>query len=198
LSCAVSQLRDAYLTLDAQGTILDQNPAAAQLLKASAGALAVRNGRLVGVTPPIATALQKGLAWCASHRAASSTAREAPAPIVYHRGPERIPVAMRITPVGRALMNAGIPDGPLAIVWLVDTGVMGHEADCLRRLFKLTQAEARLTEALADGASLVEAASRIDITRSTAKTHLDAIFAKTGCRRQAQLVRLIACLRGLA
>ncbi len=197
LSQAVSRLPDAYLALGSHGAILDHNPAALEIVKAGADALAIRDGRLVGRSPAMRTALQKALAWCVAQRGA--TVREAsPGPIVFHRGREHIPVAMRIVPIDRTLLNAGLADGPIAIAWLVDTGTLGSEVECLRKLFKLTQGEARLSEALADGASLVEAASRIDITRSTAKTHLDSIFAKTGCRRQAQLVRLIACLRGLA
>ena len=46
--------------------------------------------------------------------------------------------------------------------------------------------------------SLGDAAKGMHVTRSTAKSHLDAVFAKTGCRRQAQLVHLMGCLRGLA
>lgn len=188
LSQAVSRLPDAYFALGPQGAILDHNPAALAIVRASGEALAIRNGRLVGASAAMRTALQKALA----------SRETSTGPIVFHRGPLHIPVAMRVMPVGRALLNAGLPEGPIAIAWLVDTGTLGAEVECLRKLFKLTQAEARLSEALADGSSLVEAASRVDITRSTAKTHLDAIFAKTGCRRQAQLVRLIACLRGLA
>jgi len=198
LSHAISRLPDAYFALDAQGAILDHNPAALQIVKASADTLAIRNGRLVGVSASMRAALQKALASCAAHRGTTGNVRETPpGPIVFHRGSLQVPVAMRIVPIGRSLLNAGVPEGPAAIAWLVDTGTVGNEVECLRKLFKLTQAEARLSEALADGASLVEAASRVDITRSTAKTHLDSIFTKTGCRRQAQLVRLIACLRGL-
>lgn len=199
LTHAISRLPDAYFALGPQGVIVDHNPAALELVRASADALAIRNGRLVGRSAAMRTALQKALAWCAAHRGATASWRETPpGPIVFHRGAQQVPVAMRIMPVGRALLNAGLADGPVAIAWLVDTGALGTEVECVRKLFKLTQGETRLCEALADGASLVEAASRVDITRSTAKTHLDAIFAKTGCRRQAQLVRLIACLRGLA
>jgi len=198
LSHAISRLPDAYFALGAQGTILDHNPAALDILKSSSDSIAVHNGRLVGANPTIRSALTKALAWCACHRGGTGASREAaPAPIVFYRDNGRVPIAMRIVPVGRALVNAGIPEGPVAIAWLVDTGLLGGEVECLRKMFRLTQAEARLTAALADGASLVEAASRVDITRSTAKSHLDSIFAKTGCRRQAQLVRLIACLRGL-
>jgi len=199
LSHAISRLPDAYFALGAQGSILDHNPAALELLKGCAGSIAVHNGRLVGSNPTMRAALTKALAWCASNRGGTGASREAaPAPIIFYRGDARVPIAMRIVPVARALMNAGILEGPVAIAWLVDTGLLGEEVDCLRKMFRLTQAEARLVGALADGASLVEAASRVEITRSTAKSHLDAIFAKTGCRRQAQLVRLVACLRGLA
>lgn len=199
LSHAVSRLPDAYFALGPQGAILDHNPAALDIVKASAESLAMRNGRLVGTSAAMRAALHKALAWCAAHRGAAGNVREAaPGPIVFHRGTLHVPVAMRIVPLGRTLLGAGLADGPIAIAWLVDTGTLASEVECLRKLFRLTQAEARLSEALADGASLVEAASRVDITRSTAKTHLDAIFTKTGCRRQAQLVRLMACLRGLA
>jgi DNA-binding CsgD family transcriptional regulator len=199
LSCAVSRLPDAYFALGADGAILDHNPAALEILKGSSDSIAIRNERLVGGNPTMRAALTKALAWCASHRGGAGGSRDpAPPPIVFYRGGDRVPVAMRIVPVARALMSAGLADGPVAIAWLVDTGMLGGEVECLRKMFRLTQGEARLTEALADGASLVDAASRVDITRSTAKSHLDAIFAKTGCRRQAQLVRLIACLRGLA
>ena len=190
----MSRLPDAYFALAAQGRILDHNPAALALLKTSRDSVAIRNGRLVGANPAVRTAITKALAWCAANK---GTSREpGPAPVLFYRGAERMPVAMRIIPVPRALMTAA-PDGLVAIAWIVDTGVLGEEVECLRKMFRLTQAEARLTAALADGASLVKAASRVDITRSTAKSHLDSIFSKTGCRRQAQLVRLIACLRGL-
>ena len=51
LSQAVSRLPDAYFALGPHGTIVDHNPAALEILKGSADALAVRNGHLVGVSP---------------------------------------------------------------------------------------------------------------------------------------------------
>lgn len=66
------------------------------------------------------------------------------------------------------------------------------EPQTVRELFGLTAAEARLAVTLAQGLSLVEAARRLGITHNTAKTQLRAIFAKTGARRQSQLVSILA------
>ena len=66
------------------------------------------------------------------------------------------------------------------------------EPQTVRDLFGLTTAEARLAVILTQGLSLVEAAQRLGITHNTAKTQLRAIFAKTGARRQSQLVSILA------
>ena len=58
-------------------------------------------------------------------------------------------------------------------------------------LFKLTAAEARLAEGMAEGLDLDAYAVRASISKSTAKAHLKAVFAKTGVRRQPELVRLL-------
>lgn len=63
--------------------------------------------------------------------------------------------------------------------------------DALMRLFKLTEAEGRLVEALlTTGGGLRVASERLEITRNTAKTQLTTIFRKTGTNSQAKLLRL--------
>ncbi len=52
----------------------------------------------------------------------------------------------------------------------------------------LTPAEARLAAALCEGLSLEEAAERLGIKLTTVRTHLKSSFAKTGARRQAELM----------
>lgn len=61
----------------------------------------------------------------------------------------------------------------------------------IRDLFQLTRMESVLAASLATGRSLVEAADIVGITHNTARVHLRAIFAKTGARRQSQLVHLL-------
>ncbi|WOK37428.1 LuxR family transcriptional regulator [Sphingomonas sp. C3-2] len=65
------------------------------------------------------------------------------------------------------------------------------DPEAIRDLFQLTRMEALLAAALAGGASLVDAADKLGIAHNTARSHLRSIFAKTGARRQSQLVHLL-------
>jgi DNA-binding CsgD family transcriptional regulator len=62
----------------------------------------------------------------------------------------------------------------------------------LRSLFDLTIAEARIAQRLACGDSVEEAAQKLNIKMTTARTQLAAIFAKTDTRRQAKLVAILS------
>jgi DNA-binding CsgD family transcriptional regulator len=62
-------------------------------------------------------------------------------------------------------------------------------------IFALTGAEMQTLAQVLEGRSLEEAGAVLGIARSTVKSHLDAIFAKSGTRRQAELV---ARVMGLA
>jgi DNA-binding CsgD family transcriptional regulator len=61
----------------------------------------------------------------------------------------------------------------------------------LSRLYRLTRSESRLAAKLAEGRSLAEAASCLNITIETARSYVKQVFSKTGARRQAELVRLL-------
>jgi DNA-binding CsgD family transcriptional regulator/PAS domain-containing protein len=88
-------------------------------------------------------------------------------------------------------------DDPALIVFVGDPDA-GHVSLCqiLRRLYSLTEAEAELVQLLVDGRSLEEAAAARGVTRNTARTQLKHVFAKTGTKRQGELVRLV--LAGVA
>ena len=64
-------------------------------------------------------------------------------------------------------------------------------ADLLRLLFDLTPTEARLTRLLTEGHAAAEAATLLGMREQTARTHLRSVFAKTGVRRQSDLIRLL-------
>lgn len=61
----------------------------------------------------------------------------------------------------------------------------------LRHFYSLTPMEARLAAALVAGESVQEFASHAQIAEETARTHMKHILAKTGARRQSELVRII-------
>jgi DNA-binding CsgD family transcriptional regulator len=66
-------------------------------------------------------------------------------------------------------------------------------ADLLRSLFDLTPAEAKLASCLVTGdRTLKQVAREFNVSASTVKTQLRAIFDKTGTTRQAELTQLLS------
>lgn len=80
---------------------------------------------------------------------------------------------------GQVLLVVSDPDDtpPGAVAWIA-------------RRFGLSPSEERLAEAVIAGVPLSEAAERLGIQLSTARTRLKTIQAKTDCHRQMDLVRL--------
>lgn len=62
----------------------------------------------------------------------------------------------------------------------------------LGKSFDLTASEALLALHIADGGSTADYAASRGITRNTVRNQLQAVFDKTGARRQTELVRLLA------
>lgn len=62
----------------------------------------------------------------------------------------------------------------------------------LRRLFRLSPAEAAIAVALSTGMDLIELSRQRRVRLNTLRSQVASIMAKTGTRRQAQLVALVA------
>ena len=60
------------------------------------------------------------------------------------------------------------------------------------KLYKLTPSELRVLLAIVQVGSTAEVAETLGIAETTVKTHLHRLFAKTGSKRQSDLVRLVA------
>jgi len=82
--------------------------------------------------------------------------------------------------------------GVLFIVTDPDEGA--PDPRLLRRLLGFTAAESELAAMLARGATLSSAAAARGISVETARTQLRSLLGKTGCSRQAELVRLLVRL----
>lgn len=104
-----------------------------------------------------------------------------------------------VPPPGAPLLTVPVPDRPLtasvmpATVALTREARAGHvaQAEALARLFALLPSEARLALHLADGLNLVEAAQKLGLTIETVRNYSKRLFAKTGTRGQADLVRAV-------
>ncbi len=105
---------------------------------------------------------------------------------------------------GVMLPRAAFPDGlaaafnlgavwtePLFAVVLLSAKDMQAAGNLVNRSFGLTTAESRLAAKLVQGLRVADAGAELGMTPSTARWHLKNIFAKTGTRRQADLLRLL-------
>lgn len=72
-----------------------------------------------------------------------------------------------------------------------------EEADCARTIaetYRLTPAESRVIGPILSGKTVPETAEDLGVAPTTARTHLNSIFAKTGVSRQSELIKLAAVL----
>ena len=85
-----------------------------------------------------------------------------------------------------------------AAVFITQADSMPLRVECLAAAFELTPAELNVLSLIADGMSLVAAASHLRIAESTARTHVKNLHRKIGVERQSELVALVHRLLGPA
>lgn len=102
---------------------------------------------------------------------------------------------LHVMPLSHGKIRPRLVPGAAAAIF-VSSAVSHHSLvrDVLQSLFALTPAEVRVFELIADGASTHEAADALGVARSTLRTHLLRVFAKTGVNRQADLIRMATAL----
>lgn len=110
----------------------------------------------------------------------------------------RLPLQAMLWPLG-SLTDFALPMAPGQVLMIVsdpEDTPPGAVAWIARR-FGLSPSEEKLAEAVIAGVPLKEAADRLGIQLSTARTRLKMIQAKTGCHRQLDLVRLAMSVPGI-
>ncbi|HEX7926397.1 MAG TPA: LuxR C-terminal-related transcriptional regulator, partial [bacterium] len=182
-------LPSAVLVLNRHGKPLFANHAAEVMLKERDG-LSAENGRLTAATLSATAHLQAVIDRAiASQLGAVQTAGE---DVILRRPSGKPPFAVHVAPLGRD--NPYWSRGHRAAVGVFvddpDRGVPDI-AERLRAMFGLTEAEARVASALAEGLSPAEIAKRHGTQTKTVRTQLESIHAKLGVRRQAQAVQRI-------
>lgn len=182
---AVSRLSIASLVLDEAGNVLQLNGVARILLEQADGLKWV-GARLEASYPSDNRALYRLIRYAAKSRTASvSTA------LSIARPSGQMGLGVVIEPI----RGAGWVEGqgrPVVMVYVRDAlGGVQMDSKVTQELFTFTPAEAALALQLANGLSLEEVAQGLGITRNTARAHLRSIFAKTGIKRQAELVKVM-------
>jgi DNA-binding CsgD family transcriptional regulator len=177
----------AAMLIDKHGRVTRANRRAEDLFCSEFG---IRNGRLW-------TAANAGLArlerFLAEIEQAQSMARPLPAPMIIARQgtPWLLIEAMPVTSASNDIF-----EGCQALLVVSDLSRPTiTDAARLSLVFGLTSAEARLAAAICEGQDINGAAATFGVSRQTLRSQLKAVFAKTGSRRQAELVARAAQIR---
>jgi len=185
----LDRLSAGVLLLDAQGRIVHTNAAADDMLRdgrllraigrrlTAGDAQAERSLRENAILPRAAAmhldrdGVLVPLRTCDGERYIASAM---PLAIAAGRGVGETPEATTAVFVRRATMD---PPSPPEII---------------AESYKLTPTELRVLFALVEVGGVPDVAAELGIAETTVKTHLARLFAKTGARRQAELVKLVA------
>ena len=83
-------------------------------------------------------------------------------------------------------------DAPGVVMFIFESNFNNDKASAdVARIFGLTKAEARLTLAIANGMTATECSSKHGVSINTVYSQIKAILAKTGTRRQTELIKLV-------
>lgn len=179
--------------LDVDGRILKLNEAASEILAQRDG-LSVVGGVLAAAFPRENRELRRLI-----EQAVSAGGNRVPGvlsgmSVSRKSGRSNLGIAVRAAPLTEWSEPASRP-AALVIIRDPEARVFAsHEQ--LKRLYGLTRAEATLVLHLMDGCTVDEAAQRLSVSRNTARSQIRAIFAKTGVKRQSELLRVL--LGGIA
>jgi DNA-binding CsgD family transcriptional regulator len=105
--------------------------------------------------------------------------------------------ALQVTVIPTPDSLKAIEVGLCALVFVHDpSSPPKSRAAFMRQLYALTPTEARLADLLLQGLDVREAADQMQTTLETTRFHVKRVLAKTGTRRQTELMRLMLSLPG--
>ncbi|NOX82075.1 MAG: helix-turn-helix transcriptional regulator [Alphaproteobacteria bacterium] len=183
LKGGLTSARMASYLVDSNGTVRWMNAAGENLLSCS-NILTVKDGRLTVRHREKDRDLVRLIASAVDKRLATTPARLLRVP--GDGDTLEIEVLPATVPAGALIETTA-----LAIVMARPIGLTPAVIGLLKQQYRLTEAEGRLALALADGASIEQAAKAGGVSLHTVRTQLRSIFAKTGVKRQSALAALI-------
>jgi DNA-binding CsgD family transcriptional regulator len=187
LSDTLDARPERIVLVDARGAVVAVNTSA-QALLAGDGPLRIVRRRLTGRR-------QQETAAIAGLLSAAATPGADPASVILRGSDGAAALRLSAVPLAEAarVRRGGQPsEAPAAAVFLDVPGATGRVCpSTAMALYGLTRTQARLAAALANGATLQQTAGDLGIAPGTARTHLKAVFQKTGTRRQPDLVALL-------
>lgn len=179
-SDAIRRLNFGWFILDPAGRIVDLSDEAEALLQKRAALARSPKGQLMPNLREAQASLRKALADASGGNAISRA---------IHLSDEPWLDMLVTTAKGAMRRRAG---GPIVVAFVHGEQPGSKErSEQLMDLFGLTEREAQLALQISRGVKIAEAAELLGITVETARLYSKRIYAKTGTRGQADLVRLI-------
>jgi DNA-binding CsgD family transcriptional regulator/PAS domain-containing protein len=184
VAAALEPLALGVLAVEADLRVRFANPEAERILRQADG-LALRHGRLALADRAQETALCDG--------AARMALREFDGEAQYLFVPRPSGAPPYTLCIGPAGTSTGVPRGA-ATLYLTDPAGPATlpPPELLAARFALTAAEAEVARLAALGQGMGYVAARLGVSINTARTHIKAVYGKTGAGSQAGLGRLIA------
>ncbi len=192
LQQAFDRLSDAIFFLGHSNNILIANRSASEMTKADDG-LRTLNGALTATDRPTADKLRALVTRVAADKPGDLRRFDALAVPKPSGGRALHLLAMPAITSMEENFAAFLSGKPSVFVMVSDPDQQpALPEDRLQAIFGLTPAEAKLAAALASGMPVGDYALEAGVTENTARWTLKQVQAKTDCRRQADLVRLLA------
>jgi DNA-binding CsgD family transcriptional regulator len=186
---AANLLDYPILIVDERACLRFANLAAENLLRLPGAPVQVRQGALGSPTPSVQEKLG------AAVRMATRRAGRRGTVLALQRSPGAPVYQLVVLPTREDCEFTFGSDRPLALITLGAPGQgRSVEAELLRQLFGLSDAEARVVAAIAQGSTLKDVAEESGVSINTVRTQLHSAFGKTDTHRQAELVALVDAL----
>jgi DNA-binding CsgD family transcriptional regulator/PAS domain-containing protein len=191
LAGALEVVRHGIIIVAGENRVKTLNLAAERILRAEDG-LCMRSGRVTATNAHTERELYRAIddaldGGCSTVRAGRS--------LIAVRPSGKRPYVVHVLPSQRRDADEPLRE-PMALVFVIDPEDEPEPTPALlRRLYRLTDAEADVALRMMHGPDLKEISEELSLSLTTVRTHLQHIFAKTGTHRQAELVRLLLALR---
>jgi DNA-binding CsgD family transcriptional regulator/PAS domain-containing protein len=180
---ALEALRFGILIVDGGAKVLMANHAAELILRIGDG-LQCHHGLLVCARPQETSALHHAI------RALMQAGTAADLHVSRNHGSR--PLMLHVLPIpSPSEWNGFVPRTGTAAIFVVDPMDSAPNIEAFAAAYVLTGSETRVLREIVTRGGLVQSAQKLNIAATTARTHLQSVFAKTGTRSQTELVQLV-------
>jgi DNA-binding CsgD family transcriptional regulator len=190
LSGALEVVRRGIIIVASEHLVINLNSAAERIFRAGDG-LCMRSGRIAATSTYTERELHRAI-----HDALAgerSTVRRGRS-LTCDRPSGKRPYVIHVLPSHRPDADESLRQ-PMALVVITDPEDEPEPAAALlRRLYRLTKAEAEVALRIMHGTDLKQISEELSVSLPTVRTHLQHVFDKTDTHRQAELVRLLLSL----